>query len=207
MVKILGRRSSINVRKALWTCEEAGVAYEQEDYGSGFQSVTTAEFQRLNPNSLVPVLIDGDFVLWESNSICRYLARKAGREDLLPTEPRAAANIERWMDWQATELNGAWRYAFMALVRKDPAFQNPEALKASIGAWNRCIAILDAQLRNTDSWVGGGTFTLADIVLGLSVQRWKMTPFVHPEMPAVERWFMQLNQRPAFKRHGNNGVA
>ncbi|WP_204317285.1 glutathione S-transferase N-terminal domain-containing protein, partial [Serratia marcescens] len=89
MIKILGKRSSINVRKVLWTCEEAGIAYQQEDYGSGFQSIETPAFRALNPNSLVPVLLDGDFVLWESNSICRYLARKAGREDLLPTAPQA----------------------------------------------------------------------------------------------------------------------
>ncbi|STV14970.1 putative glutathione S-transferase [Klebsiella pneumoniae subsp. ozaenae] len=88
MLKILGKRSSINVRKVLWTCEEAGLAYQQEDYGSGFKPLDTPEFQRLNPNSLVPVLLDDDFVLWESNSICRYLARKAERWDLLPAEPQ-----------------------------------------------------------------------------------------------------------------------
>ncbi|VEC05635.1 glutathione S-transferase domain-containing protein [Klebsiella pneumoniae] len=88
MLTILGKRSSINVRKVLWTCEEAGLAYQQEDYGSGFKPLDTPEFQRLNPNSLVPVLLDDDFVLWESNSICRYLARKAERWDLLPAEPQ-----------------------------------------------------------------------------------------------------------------------
>ena len=122
MLTILGKRSSINVRKVLWTCEEAGLAYQQEDYGSGFKPLDTPEFQRLNPNSLVPVLLDDDFVLWESNSICRYLARKAERWDLLPAEPQPAAEVEHWMDWQATEFNTAWRHAFMGLVRKDPRF-------------------------------------------------------------------------------------
>lgn len=93
MLTILGKRSSINVRKVLWTCEEAGLEYQQEDYGSGFQPIDTAEFRALNPNALVPVLLDDDFVLWESNSICRYLARKAGREDLLPVAPQAAAGL------------------------------------------------------------------------------------------------------------------
>ncbi|MDF3009020.1 MAG: glutathione S-transferase [Enterobacter kobei] len=103
---------------------------------------------------MVPVLIDDDFVLWESNSICRYLVRKAGRDDLLPGEPRACAEVEHWMDWQATEFN----------------------------------------------------FTLADVVLGLSVNRWKMTPFAKPAVPAIEAWFARLNERPAFLRHGNNGM-
>ena len=109
MLKILGKTTSINVRKVLWTCEEVGLDYLQEDYGSGFASTETDAFRALNPNAMVPVLIDNDFVLWESNAICRYLARKAGRDDLLPTDPQACANVERWMDWQASEFNNAWR--------------------------------------------------------------------------------------------------
>lgn len=182
MLTILGKRSSINVRKVLWTCEEAGLAYQQEDYGSGFKPLDTPEFQRLNPNSLVPVLLDDDFVLWESNSICRYLARKAERWDLLPAEPQPAAEVEHWMDWQATEFNTAWRHAFMGLVRKDPRFQDPVAIKESIAAWTHCVRIVEAQLQRTGAWVAGERFTLADIVLGLSVHRWKMTPFAHPEI-------------------------
>jgi glutathione S-transferase len=110
------------------------------------------------------------------------------------------------MDWQATEFNDAWRYAFMALIRKDAAYHDPHALARSIAQWNRCVVILNAQLEDTQAWVAGDTFTLADIVLGLSVNRWKMTPFEKPEVPAVEKWFAQLNQREAFRLHGNNGV-
>lgn len=131
MLTILGKRSSINVRKVLWTCEEIGLAYQQEDYGSGFKP-GHPEFQRLNPNSLVPVLLDDDFVLWESNSICRYLARKAERWDLLPAEPQPAAEVEHWMDWQATEFNNAWRHAFMGLVRKILAFRIRRRLKRAL---------------------------------------------------------------------------
>lgn len=129
MINILGKTTSINVRKVLWTCEEAGLEYQQEDYGSGFASTETDAFRALNPNAMVPVLIDGDFVLWESNSICRYLARKAGRHDLLPAEPQACANVERWMDWQATEFNNAWRYVFPALGRKTRTLTTRSALR------------------------------------------------------------------------------
>ncbi len=177
MLTILGKRSSINVRKVLWTCEEAGLAYQQEDYGSGFKPLDTPEFQRLNPNSLVPVLLDDDFVLWESNSICRYLARKAERWDLLPAEPQPAAEVEHWMDWQATEFNTAWRHAFMGLVRKDPRFQDPVAIKESIAAWTHCVRIVEAQLQRTGAWIAGERFTLADIVLGLSVASLENDPF------------------------------
>ena len=117
MLTILGKRSSINVRKVLWTCEEAGLAYQQEDYGSGFKPLDTPEFQRLNPNSLVPVLLDDDFVLWESNSICRYLARKAERWDLLPAEPQPAAEVEHWMDWQGTEVGAMLLWGWCVKIR------------------------------------------------------------------------------------------
>ncbi|HBK46617.1 MAG TPA: glutathione S-transferase, partial [Xanthomonadaceae bacterium] len=130
-----------------------------------------ALLRALNPNALVPVLRDGGFVLWESNTICRYLAARERRGDLLPAEPRHRARVEQWMDWQATELNGAWRYAFMATVRRSPAHADPAAIAASVAAWNAAMAILDAQLARAGAWVLGDTFTLADIVLGLSVQR------------------------------------
>ncbi len=89
-----------------------GVSYEREDWGSGFASTQSPEFLQLNPNAQVPVLIDEAGVLWESNTICRYLAGKHQNTDLLPTEPAARARVEQWMDWQATELNPSWGYAF-----------------------------------------------------------------------------------------------
>lgn len=103
MLKILGKSPSINVRKVLWACHELGLDYEQEQFGSGFQSTQTAEFKALNPNAMVPVVLDGEFVLWESNVICRYLAAREGREDLLSSDPKRRALTEQWMDWQAGE--------------------------------------------------------------------------------------------------------
>ncbi len=129
--RILGKASSINVRKVLWTCEELGLSYQQEDWGSGFQSTHTPEFLALNPNAQVPVLIDDAGVLWESNSICRYLANLHPGSGLLPTAPRARALVEQWMDWQATELNPSWSYAFMGLVRQHADYQDSQRIGAS----------------------------------------------------------------------------
>jgi glutathione S-transferase len=91
MLKILGRTSSLNVRKVLWTCDELGLAYEREDWGTGFASTKSPEFLALNPNGLVPVLIDEQGALYESNTICRYLAARFGHGHLLPVEPRPRA--------------------------------------------------------------------------------------------------------------------
>lgn len=207
MLKLLGKPSSINVRKVLWLCAEIGVAVDNEAWGAGFRPTDDPAFLALNPNAQVPVIVDDGFVLWESNSICRYLARTHGRVDLLPEAPRERARVEQWMDWQATDLNTAWRTAFLGLVRQSPAHADPRAIAASAAAWNRLMGMLDAQLARGGPYVAGDAFTLADIVLGLSTNRWRMTPIERPSLPAVDAWFDRLCERPAFLAHGHNGVA
>lgn len=206
MLQILGRTRSINVRKVLWTCDEIGVAYEHAELPEGVTSLRDPAFLALNPNGLIPVIRDGDFVLWESNAICRYLALKHGRADLLPADPAGRARVEQWMDWQVTELNAAWIYAFLALARKDPAHTDPERIVASTESWNRQVGILDGQLRKTGAHAAGADFTLADIVIGLSVHRWLSTPMARPDLPAVLRYYDRLNARPAFPAHAQPEV-
>ncbi len=206
MLKILGKSSSINVRKVLWLCAELDLPYELEQWGSGFRSTLVPEFLALNPNAMVPVIRDGSFVLWESNAICRYLAARHHRFDLLPKQAQTRALVEQWMDWQATELNTAWRYAFMGLVRKSPEHTDTVAIRASIENWNRCMGILEVQLSKTGAFVTGSTFTLADIVIGLSINRWFMTPIEHPVFPALAEYFERLSERPGFCLHGRNGT-
>jgi glutathione S-transferase len=196
MLRLLGRTSSLNVRKVLWTLDELGLAYEREDWGMGFSSVDRPEFRALNPNGLVPVLVDEDGPLWESNTICRYLAMREGA--LLPADPWARAKVEQWMDWQATELNETWGYAFQALSRRKPGFDDAARIAQSAEAWNGAMGILDAQLERTGAHVAGEAFTLADIVLGLSTHRWKRTPIQRASLPAVEAWYAGLRERPAF---------
>lgn len=200
MLRILGRTTSINVRKVLWTAAELGLAFEQEAEWAGERDTRTREFLALNPNGLVPVAIDDGRVLWESNTICRYLVAKAGRQDLLPAEPLARAEVEMWMDWQATELNPAWGGAFLALVRKVPAaMADPEAIARSTREWNRRMLLLEDRLARTGAYVVGAAFTLADIPLGLSVQRWLHTPIERPPTPALMDYRARLQARPAAK--------
>lgn len=203
-MKLLGRLTSINVRKVMWTAAQLDLDLPREDWGAGFRSPQEPEYLALNPNGLIPVLVDGDFALWESNSICRYLAAKAGATTLLPAEPQARARVEQWMDWQAGELNNSWRVAFMALVRGQPAA--PEAIAASVASWNRHMAMLDAQLACTGAHVVGDDFTLVDIVLGLSAQRWMNAPIDRADLPAVAAWMQRLSGRPGFAELVDNGM-
>lgn len=206
MLKILGRSSSINVRKVLWLCAEIDLPYVQEAWGAGFRSTQVAEFLALNPNATVPVIDDDGFVLWESNAICRYLAAQYRRPDLLPEAPQARAIVEQWMDWQSSELNGAWRYAFMGLVRHSPEHRDASAIRASVENWTRKMAILETQLSKTGAFVAGSTFTLADIVIGLSVNRWFLTPIDRPVLPAVGEYYARLRERPGLRLQGHNGT-
>jgi glutathione S-transferase len=206
MLQILGKPTSINVRKVLWLCEELELPYELQQWGSGHRSADTPEFRALNPNAMVPVIRDGAFVLWESNTICRYLAATQGGTELLPAAPAERAMVEQWMDWQAGELNNSWRYAFMARVRQSPVHTDPASIAAGIHSWNRHMTLLDGQLRQTGAFATGARFTLADIVLGLSTHRWFMTPMERPALPAVAAYYERLSQRPAFMAHGRNGV-
>ncbi|WP_259768711.1 glutathione S-transferase C-terminal domain-containing protein, partial [Pseudomonas protegens] len=107
---------------------------------------------------------------------------------------------------QATELNPAWSYAFMGLVRQHPDCQDSRRIGASLLAWNGKMAILERQLESTGNYVLGEDFSLADIVLGLSVNRWKMTPMEHPDFPAVAAYYERLSLRPGFVLHGRNGT-
>ena len=207
-MQLYGKPTSINVRKVLWTLAELETNAELLPCGSGFAPIDTAEFRQLNPNVLVPVLQDGDFVLWESNSICRYLVRKIGHPTLLGGDLQQMAKVEQWMDWQACELNPAWRYAFMALVRQHPDFTDPAAIAQSAQQWQQKLQILDAELAKTGAYICGADFTLADILLGLSLNRWLQTPISDRlELPHLAAYQQRLAQRPAAQQFCFNGVA
>lgn len=199
MLKILGKLPSINVRKVLWACAELNLPYEREDWGSGFRATDVPEYLTLNPNALVPVLRDGDFVLWESNAILRYLANREANAALYPTVPQQRALVDQWLDWQTTTLNPTWVYAFLGLARKSPAHQDPKGIEQSIANWTRQMRLLDTHLAQTGAFVAGAEHSLADIVIGLSVHRWLGTPFEHPPLPAVEAYYHErLAVRPGF---------
>ncbi|MEO8062648.1 MAG: glutathione S-transferase [Pseudomonadota bacterium] len=193
MLRVLGRVSSINVRKVLWTCAELDLPFERVD--------SDPELLARNPNAMVPVIRDGEFVLWESNAICRYLAGKHPRANLLPADPQSRARVEQWMDWQATDLNTAWRYSFLALVRGSAAHTDAVAIAKSVADWNRHMSMLDAHFAHGGQFVTGEFFTLADVVLGLTTHRWLHTPMDRPHLDALHGYYQRLSVRPAFRAH------
>lgn len=208
-LRIWGRSNSVNVQKVLWGCDELGLPFERLDAGMQFGVVDSPEYRALNPNGRVPTLVDGDVVMWESNSILRYLAlreieRKPGSEArlLYPAGAADRARVERWMDWTLSTMQPAERPLFWGLVRTPPAEQDWAGINAAAKATGAAWAVVDAHLAGGQGYLEGAGFTLADIVLGSYVRRWFAMPVEgRPELPALRRWHDRLAERPAFQRH------
>jgi glutathione S-transferase len=196
MLKLWGRLSSINVRKVAWTLRELDLEYERFEAGGTFGVVNTPEYRRHNPNGLVPLLEDGDFVLWESNVIVRYLCARYAAATLYPATLQQRADAERWMDWQQTTLNPAGRNGFIQLIRTPVEQRDTQLLERSIAATDALFAMLDQHLA-ARRYLCGEQFTMADIPLGCEAHRWFNLPREHAQWPHVERWYAALRARPA----------
>ncbi|MHA6297022.1 glutathione S-transferase family protein [Devosia sp. CAU 1758] len=199
MVRVLGRVTSINVRKVLWALDELGENYEQEDWGLPNRDPKVPAFLSLNPNATVPVMIEDDgTALWESNAVLVYLAQT--RAALLPRERHELGQALQWLTWQATELNAPWGYAVMGLLRKMPGFDDPQKIADSTARWTSKMEILEAELARGRPFAAGDSFSIADIALGLSCHRWFMTPFDKKPMPAAEDYYERMRARSAGAR-------
>jgi glutathione S-transferase len=202
MLKIWGRANSSNVMKVLWLCEELGEGFERIDAGGAFGRTREPEYLAKNPNALVPTIEEADgFTLWESNSILRYLARtRAGGAAFLPAEPRAAADVERWMDWQMASVNGPMTTVFFTYVRIPEAERDWPATAKARDAAEVLWAMVDARVRR-HAFVCGEALTLADVALGPYIHRWMSLPVERAPMPALEAWYARLKARPGYARH------
>ena len=200
MMRVLGRVTSINVRKVLWALDELGIGYEREDWGLPIRDPKVPEFLALNPNGQVPVLIDDDFSMWESNAILVYLAERHGKGVLLSDQVQTRAVTLQWLGWQVSDLNPAWMYAVLALQRKVPGYDNAERIAESLTCWTARMEILEAELAKGRPFIAGEGFSIADIALGLSIHRWFRLPAEKKALPAVEAYYQRLMSREAGAR-------
>lgn len=206
-LRILGRANSFNVRKVLWLCDELGITFAREDWGRGYTPTSAPEFLRLNPVAQIPVVIDGDLVLRESHAILRYLCLKHRAEVLYPSPPERRVRVEQWMDWVAYDLTHAMRGAFLGGQLREKPWDNAWFVEQGRQDFTHCMQLLDAEFADGRAHICGEAFTLADIPLGLVVNRWfAVQGFDKPELPAVSAYFERLSQRPAFLQHGRNGL-
>ena len=197
-MKIWGRISSINVRKVVFTAQHLRLPFERVDAGAAFGIVQSPEYKAHNPNALVPLLEDGDFTLWESNVIVRYLAASHPTAGLYPGGLRERFDAERWMDWQQTTLNAAGRDAFVQLIRVAPERRNQALVDASIAATEPLLGMLDAHLARRP-FMAGDTFTMADIPIACEMHRWWGLPLDAPPHPHLRRWYDGIHALPAAR--------
>ena len=202
MLKVWGRRNSVNVQKVLWCCGELGVEFERIDAGLRFGVNDQPGYLAMNPNGRIPTIEDGDFRLWESNAILRYLALQHGEgSGLYPGRPRANACVNRWLDWTISTLLPAELPVFLGYVRTPPEDRDEALLKAQTATAIEVWRIADAHLRGRP-FMEDGRFTIADIALGCFARRWfRNTAIQRPPMPDLERWYAGLEGRRAFQDH------
>lgn len=212
MMKIYGRLSSLNVQKVIWCLGELGLSegkdYERIDAGLTFGVNTTPEYLAMNPNGLVPTLVDGDYVLWESHAIVRFLAAQYGMGSLMPIDLHVRADSERWMDWMLGTLAPNLTTAFVGLVRTPEEKQDMAAIKRAFQESSRLLAILDGTLKER-LFCAGSDLTVGDLPLGVAVHRWIMLGNTYPEQlgtapdyPSLMQWHRRISERPAFRQSG-----
>jgi glutathione S-transferase len=197
---IWGRKNSVNVQKVLWCCHELDLAYRRIDAGMAFGRNDEADYLAMNPNGRVPTLVDGDFVLWESNSIMRYLVLAYGQDSsLYPAAPKLRASVDRWLDWTLSTLQPVDRPVFWALVRTPAAQRDMPAIQKAADIEAVQWRIVDAQLA-TRSFLQG-EFTLADIAIGAYARRWfGVEGISKPVLPHLQRWFEKISDRGGFQQ-------
>ena len=199
MLKLWGRKTSINVQKAMWALAELGLAYERIDVGGKFGGLDTADYAARNPNRLIPTLEDDGITVWESHAILRFLAAKYGSGSWWAEDPAERSLADRWIDWTATMLQEAFiSVVFWGTYRTPPEKQNKDAIAASLARTNELLAILDGHLADK-SHVAGDGFTMGDIPPGAQLYRYFTLDIARPSLPHVEAWYAGLQARPAYR--------
>jgi glutathione S-transferase len=198
-LKIWGRANSVNVQKVLWCLRELDLSYERIDAGMAFGRNTEPDYLAMNPNGRVPTLVDGDYVLWESNSVMRYLVLAHGKgSPIYPQPPKQRAGVDRWLDWTLSTMQPVDRPVFWALVRTPIEKRDMVAIQKDVDAEAVQWRIVDNQLASR-RFIEGDDFTIADIALGAYARRWLGVEGVNkPQLAHLDRWFAQFAERPGF---------
>lgn len=199
---IWGRANSVNVQKVLWCLAELDIAFERIDAGMQFGRNQDPDYLAINPNGRVPTLVDGDYALWESNSIMRYLCLAyRPQTPIYPNEPKRRAAVDRWLDWTLSTVQPVDRPVFWGLVRTPPAQRDMAALQKEADAEALVWRVADHHL-STRRFIEGDDFTIADIALGAYARRWfGVEGITRPTLAHLERWFAQFASRAGFKQY------
>ena len=200
MLEIWGRPYSSNVIPVIWTANELGLKYTLQLAGGSFGKLDTQQYAQINPNRMIPAIRDGNFALWESLAIVRYLCDRYGADNLSPAAPQTRAIADQWMEWSASKAFAPVIYLFFATVRTQPADRDLAKIAALRDEANEALIILDAHLADRP-YVCGDSFTMGDIPLGCVAYRYFNVDVDRPALPNVEAWYQRLAERAPYRDH------
>jgi glutathione S-transferase len=201
MIKIWGRKTSSNVQKVMWAVGEIGLPHQRIDIGGPFGKNREPAYLTMNPNGLVPTLEEEDgFLLWESNSVVRYLAAKHQSTVLEPADPHARGRASQWMDWQLAVCGPAITPVFWGLIRTPPEKRDHTAIETGKKNTTAAMVMVDEQLAKT-AYLAGDAFSYGDIPVGIMAYRYRQLVPERPALKNFERWYAAISARQAFKDH------
>ncbi len=201
-ITLWGRTNSMNVQKVLWVLDALGLPYQRIDAGMQFGVNNTPEYLAMNPNGKIPLLRDGDFTIWESSAICRYLCNKYQSEALYPRDAQARALVDQWIDWAGTTLFGSLSTVFWQTLRVPEAQRDMKKVQEESGKVVSAVEIMNQQLSKT-AFLAGAQFTLADLSVAAAIFRCLGLGLIkenNPQLAPLLAWFGRLRQAPEFKR-------
>ncbi|MBI4237161.1 MAG: glutathione S-transferase family protein [Deltaproteobacteria bacterium] len=177
------------------------IATETVDLLNGQQRAPN--YAALNPNLMMPTLVDGDFVLWESNAIMQYLCSRAPGQTLWPSEPRDQADVSRWQCWQLAHwMPPCGTYLWENMVKAmmaDHGAPDTAALAQADERFHRFAPVLNQQLKGK-TWLVGNSVTLADFAIGAPLHYADAAKIPLAQYPEIQRWYAGLAERPSWRK-------
>lgn len=200
MLEIWGRPYSSNVIPVIWTANELGLDYSLQLAGGSFGKLDSDSYARINPNRMIPAIRDGDFALWESHAIVRYLCGRYAGGRFCPDDPETRAVADQWMEWSGSRAFPPVIQLFFATVRTQPDNRDPVKIASLRDDASKVLALLDKHLASR-AYVAGDNFTMGDIPLGCVAYRYFNVEVERPSLPNLEAWYQRLCERPAYQDH------
>ena len=182
--------------RALWMAEELGLDYEHFPIEIGDAGARAPEFLAINPNGRLPVIVDGDFVLFESLAITFYLARKHSAGKLYPGTVQGEAKAWQWSFWAIAEVDRGVNIWSLHAIRMPPAERDAGKLAEALAVIAAPFRVLDAALAG-QAYLVGDEFTVADLNVAAVISR--AIEMDLSGVPNLKAWLTRCLERPAAK--------